>query len=440
MKMEIQEFEQLLAETVITTSWEWTSNEHTGEVGFTETHIVVGDQLYPYTLVFEKLRNKLVLNIFEPDTGKIFAILTYDDKKLRWFGRSFISGYVQILVGSNVPVWKTLGNPRKLMKESVSKVKPVNYVDEIPIDYVVPKYDIREDFPDFGKTIHPECCIALIACNRLEYFTKCVQALALNPESKQWPVFLFLDKPTDISKDIDSAQHIVILKQYLPNANIVCRPCNFGAGKNIIDARRQLFDYLHFDYVFIIEDDVIVAPNYLGMMVNLWSWLVKNKYKNNVGIVQGWQYNVSEPPSSYVEVNIDNLWAYSMSRECWDDIKDIVYKYESDYLFSRYNERPHRTIFKWYDSIPICELREGYPVSDNKLSVLKGSLNAIQTNQEGCVLNVLHKRGWIRLNPKVNLAENIGRSGIGKSEDYDNMGYSVVKIQTATIESFEESL
>ena len=438
--MELKEFEQTIADLILTTKWEWASNDGTCEVDFTGTHIVMKENLFPYIITFAESQNTLLLHLFKPGSDETLAILKYEGKKLRWFGRSFEGGYIQIVPGSNVHIWKKLDNPLKYMREEVLKQAPVNYIDEIPMDHIVPEYDIRLDFPDFDKIIHSECCVALIACDRLEYFIQCMQALALNSQAKEWPVFLFLDKPTDPSKDINSAQHIVLLKEYFPDSIVICRPTNFGAGKNIIDARRQLFDYLHFDYVFLIEDDVVVAPNYLETMVNLWSWLVKNNYKNNVGVIQGWQYNISEQPSSYVEINIDNLWAYSMSKECWDDIKDLVYQYEKDYLFSRYNERPHRTIFKWYDTILVSPIREGYPASETKLAVLKGSLNALQTNQESCVLNALYRRGWLRLNPKVNLAENIGRSGIGKSTDYDNMSFEAIKLQTADIESFEESL
>lgn len=439
MKMDNEQFQTCLANALLTTSWELVDNQGACEIEFTQGHVVVRDNLVPYTLVFDNLKNRLTLTLFDKNDAAL-GVLVYDVKKLRWFGRSFQGGYIQISPISNSHVWRKIGDPRKYMRETVVKAPPVNYIDEIPIDHKVPDFDILETYPDFKDSIHTDSCIAIIACNRLEYFKQSVQALAQNSEFQDLDVFLFLDKPTDSSKFEDNQKHTDYLKTLKPGAYIVHRPCNFGVGKNTIDCRRQLFDTLNYDYVFFIEDDVVVAPNYVSTMLRLWSWVVKNDYQNNIGIIQGWQYNVSNNPDSYVDISVDNLWAYSMSRRCWNDIKDLVYEYEKEYLFSRYNERPHRTIFKWYESIPVSKTREGYPISGEKLATLRGSLSSVQSNQEGCILTVLYKKGWLRISPHVNLAENIGRSGIGKCEDYETMHYSDVKIQNIEIEGFEEAL
>ncbi len=440
MKMDIEAFKDTLANALLSTKWAVTDNEGKCEIEFTQTHILVREHLLPYTLEFDEVKNTLTIVVHNTDDS-LLAILIYEPKKERWFGRSFKGGYIQIMAESNSHTWKSLGDPRKYAKTAkVQKPKGLSYIDEIPMDHTVPPYDILTDYPDFKDSIHPDACIALIACNRLQYFTQCVQALAQNPELKDLDVFLFLDKPTDTAQFEDSTRHIEVLKAEKPNAYIIQRSCNFGVGKNIIDCRRQLFDVLGFDYVFVIEDDVVVAPNYLSTMLNLWSWIIKNQYQNNIGIIQGWQYNVSNPPTSYVDINIDNLWAYGMSKACWEDIKEWVYQYEKDYLFSRYNERPHRTIFKWYESLPGNKVREGYPVSEEKLAILRGSLSSIPSTQEGCILTALYKKGWLRISPCMNLAENIGRSGVGKCEDYTDMGFENVKIQNLDIEEFEESL
>ncbi len=437
--MLLHQFETFLVDTVLTTRWSIVDNDGEAECSFTESQILYRDQVVPCILQFDKLKDKLQLTLIKDD--KMLAVLVYDRRQQRWFGRSTAGGYIQITATSNQHIWRELSDTRKFMKGNVpAKDMGIQYADNINVDYHVPQYDIRVDFPDFDKTIHTDSCIAIIACDRLEYFTKCVQALAQNPEFAEWPVFLFLDMPTDVSRNMESAEQIIVLKELCPNAHIICRPCNFGVGKNIIDARRQLFDNLHFDYVFIIEDDVVVAPNYFETMTNLWSWLVKNQYKDNVGVVQGWQHNVTKDPSSYVGISLDSLWAYSMSKECWDDIKGLVYEYESKFLFCRYHERPHRTIGKFWESVKSMT-RNGYPLTDSQVNVLRGYMGSIQTTQEWAVLIAMYKRGWLRLSPKINLAENIGRSGVGKPLDYDNMKYAKVKVQLLeTFVEFEELL
>lgn len=439
--MLLGQFESFLADTLLTTNWSLVDSSGECECSFTGSQILFRGEAIPFTLEFDKLKDKLQLTVFS-EASKILAVLVYDKKQQRWFGRSFAGGYIQITPTSEQYVWKELSNTRKFMLGNVpAKQMGVQYADIINVDYHIPKYDITQDFPETISTIQNECCIALVACERLDYFKRCVQALALNPEFSQWPVFLFLDQPTDTSKNVDCAEHILVLRKYCPEAHIICRPVNFGAGKNIIDARRQLFDNLKFSYVYIIEDDVVVAPNYFETMTNLWSWLVKNQYKNNVGVVQGWWHNIRNQASSYVEVSVDALWAYGMSKECWDDIKDLVYEYEQNYLFCRYHERPHRTIGNYWDSVKITPVREGYPLPESKLSVLRGYMGSIQTTQEWAVLLAMYKRGWLRISPKINLAENIGRSGIGKPEDFDNMKYIKVLVQIVpTYTEFEESV
>lgn len=441
--MTIDQFEKLVANTLLITQWMWVGNEGEHQVEFTDTHLLLQSKVLPYTLCYDRAKVKLVLNIFHEDSDKILAILCYDRKNQRWFGRVFNSvGYIQITPISEIDTWKVFSNPTNVMNGQVpAKALPINYIDEIPIDYNVPAFNILDQFSVAPHQYAGHICIALAACERLRYFKQCVQALAQNPEFITTTVVLFLDKPTDISQVVDNQEHIKVLQKVHPKPLIIERPCNFGPGRNIIDIRRQLFDNLGFERVYIIEDDVIVAANYLEVMNNLWKWVLDNNYENNVGVVQGWQYTLDTQPSCYVDVNMDNLWAYSMSLQCWNDIKDLVYQYERDYLFCRYNERPHRTIFKWYEQIPVVPTREGYPVSTDKKVVLKGSLNSLTTTQESCVLKALYTRGWLRISPNINLAENIGRSGVGKVEDYDNMKYADVKIQQyATPEQFEEAL
>ena len=230
------------------------------------------------------------------------------------------------------------------------------------------------------------------------------------------------------------------MKTYFPDAVIVQRPCNFGVGKNAIDARRQLFDILGFERVYLIEDDVVIAPNCFTIVDAAWDWTARNAYQN-VGVIQGWWLNTKREPSPYIDISINELWGYSMSKECWDDIKDIVYDYEQKFLFSRYHERPHRTIGTWYESIPSHPIKPGYPLEGERLQVLRGFMGSVQTSQQWVILIAMYKKGWLRIHPKINLCENIGRSGVGKIEDYDNLHYADVTNQTfPSITEFEEAL
>ena len=184
----------------------------------------------------------------------------------------------------------------------------------------------------------------------------------------------------------------------------------------------------------------MIAPNCFTIVDAAWDWTARNAYQN-VGVIQGWWLNTKREPSPYIDISINELWGYSMSKECWDDIKDIVYDYEQKFLFSRYHERPHRTIGTWYESIPSHPIKPGYPLEGERLQVLRGFMGSVQTSQQWVILIAMYKKGWLRIHPKINLCENIGRSGVGKIEDYDNLHYADVTNQTfPSITEFEEAL
>ncbi len=433
-------FEAAVISLLETTQWSFINNDGKVEASFTRDEILLPETSLPFLIAYDVIQGKLSLTVMEEDGITTQAVLEYVRNKGAWFGRGFQKGYVQITPLTNRTLWEKVLNPAKFMQGApIKKVAGTLYADQIYTDYKIPAFDIRT-IPGVHYKTTSKNAIALIACIRLGYFTKTVQALALTPESTTWPIFLFLDFPTDSSCYKDNLAHVEVMKSFFPDAVIIQRPCNFGAGKNIIDARRQLFDYLGFEYVYLLEDDIIIAPNCLTILESLWNWVTRNTY-TNIGVVQGWWLNTKREPSTYVDISVNELLGYSMSKRCWDDIKPIVYEYEQKFLFSRYHERPHKTIGNWFDSLPTLPIQPGYPIEGERFQVLRGFMGSVQTSQQWTVLIAMYKKGWLRIHPKINLCENIGRSGLGKVGDFDNMKYSEVHIQDyPSIVEFEETL
>ena len=63
----------------------------------------------------------------------------------------------------------------------------------------------------------------------------------------------------------------VIKKSGVPYTSIVLREENYGVGRNLIGARRDLFDIHGYERVILIEDDLIPGPNFIKTTLSYYS-------------------------------------------------------------------------------------------------------------------------------------------------------------------------
>ena len=286
-------------------------------------------------------------------------------------------------------------------------------------DWSKHEYSIS-DFIDKDTLPKSDTAIGIAAATRPEYFEKTVQSIASNPEVKKMPTFLFLDCHPDKRQSQITAQHKVIAKKHLPHCVVVERPVNFGCGRNIIDLRRQLFDVLGYDKVFVFEDDCIVSKNYVKYTQNLLTWADENY--SNVGIVQGHNFcvlssDVKKEHLSKVSSTSTNLWAYLMKKECWDSISETMYKFESHYLTAKeYMHRPHAAIRDWFRVLS----HDGFssrgdspiPVGTGEAEKMALFCQTPPTGQDAATNISFWVAGWGRLAPVVNRTLYIGKHGI----------------------------
>jgi len=193
---------------------------------------------------------------------------------------------------------------------------------------------IKERIENIDYTIshNKKTAIIVIAFNRPDYFSKVLDSISKNKEAEELPVFFYLDGgPFATIKE-----NIEIIKSYenIKNKFLICRDGNVGCSKNIIDARRFVFDKLDFELAFIFEDDLVISDNYIRLLLNAYDNLSK-KY-DNIGMMQGWnlnrQANAVDPTveklSSFECVGATHLWGYLMPQKAWNHIKENMYKYE----------------------------------------------------------------------------------------------------------------
>jgi len=281
---------------------------------------------------------------------------------------------------------------------------------------------------------HPEpahtTATALIGYDRPDYFKEVVTTLAANPEFHQYPLFVFLDKTPDSAT---TKAHLKVLRDLaIEPAAVIRRPLNFGCGRNIIDVRRQLFDHLGFDRIFVFEDDMMVTPEYMKVCENLMDWAEENY--DNIGVVQAW--DLCKHDMSYKKMNLDsvyatfnNLWGYLMTRKCWDRIKEYLFRYEDLFLNVEYGQRNHELIRKWlFHQINYFEGARvngiHYPTSPQYLDEKEKSLTFPVSGQDGVTMSSIYLTGQVRLTTRVNRGYYIGEEGIHQTtERYKMAGF-----------------
>mgnify|MGYP003644713463 CR=1 FL=1 len=312
----------------------------------------------------------------------------------------------------------------------------INYKQKIRAQRDWDKYQYKiTDLIDKSKLKPSDVAVGIAAATRPEYLERTLKSIASNPEILKWPFFAFLDAHPDSRQGHVTAQQEKMIHDYLPDCVVVKRPVNFGCGRSLIDLRRQLFDVLGYDRVFVVEDDCLISSSYFSYCMNLMDW-AEETY-SDVGTVQGHNFCVMGNDDKIkhldkVTVTSTNWWAYLQHRKCWDSIKDTLYKFENSYLTAvDYSHRPHKAIRDWF--VSLCH--DGFPtlgdspVATGKDEEFKQSkyFQSPPTGQDGATMVACSVGGWKRLAPSVNRTLYIGKQGIHQtprqyaSDGFDNI-------------------
>jgi len=186
--------------------------------------------------------------------------------------------------------------------------------------------------------------ILVIGFKRLHYFEQTLESLEKCPESQTLDFHFYLDggRKANQSELVE-----MINKSSIKSKHIVSRESNYGIGRHLIGARRDLFDGLGYDRLILFEDDMIVSPTYITTVLKMSDWA--HQY-DNVGTVMA--YNLNNTDQEIQRNDIDKViatnrhfWGYCITRKVWDDIKHVLYSYEDQYLTGvPYQKRNHKRI------------------------------------------------------------------------------------------------
>lgn len=300
-----------------------------------------------------------------------------------------------------------------------------------------------EEYRDFSEKSGKPIAIGITAYNRPEYLKKALEALAQNPESKEMPFIFFLDggpnaKQHELIKVIDSF--------HFPHTFIFAFPENLGCERSTIELRDFLFDYCGFAKAVILEDDVIIPKNGVGLLLRMHAWAEQNiphfgaislsngdsattnqeklissltvpkralMSKKSSNLKKGSYGNMIDSPHNATYYQVPWCWAYALSREVWKKIRGTQLEFLSLFVSRAHpKEIDHPAIRHWLLG-KLIAAKENLGLFDSSHSEILGDPYFIPkgSGQDGVFDVSLREQGLLHIVPVVNRIANIGEHG-----------------------------
>ncbi len=244
--------------------------------------------------------------------------------------------------------------------------------------------------------------IILFTYRRLNTLKKTILNLSKNDISKETEIFIF----SDGYKNKKDKNYVLKVRKYLENINsfkkkkIFYRKKNLGLSKNIISGVTRVLKQRKMG--IILEDDIIVAPNFLRYMNTC---LNKFKKEKKIWHINGWNYNIKNKRD-------DNEIFYWRGMHCWGwaTWHDRWVHYENDVkkIYSSFNKNQ--------------KYRFNYDGTyDFWRQIERNYIKKINTWAIFWYVKIFMKKG-LCVSPKKSLSYNIGndRYATNMSNNYNN--------------------
>ena len=271
--------------------------------------------------------------------------------------------------------------------------------------------------------------ILLLGFNRIDYFTKVLNSLEQNKAAYKHDLFVYIDGGPNAKQDEIKE---LISNSKFSDVEIVCRVNNWGIGRHLIDARRRLFDELGYDRILLLEDDLVLGEHYVETVFKISDWA--SEY-DDIGTVTAYNINNSTLENqsnqiSHIIATNRHFWGYVITKTVWDEIKHIIYQFETKYLTkSSYTNRAHRRIrwlfmAKWINKKRMLKSKNLVPQHCRTPPFPRIPFQ-IATSQDAITALALWHHGYHRITTRVSRAEYIGVEGYSFSpEVYNSQGFN----------------
>lgn len=157
--------------------------------------------------------------------------------------------------------------------------------------------------------------VALFAYNRPAHAATALEALAACHRREDFEFHFFSDGARNAEAEAGVAEVRRILATYAEqfSAQVIERPSNFGLAKSIVDGVSRLC-HSH-GRVVVLEDDLMVAPDFLHFMAS-----ALDRYEDNTEVMQVGAYTIAPPADLGADaflLPVTTTWGWGTWARAW---------------------------------------------------------------------------------------------------------------------------
>jgi hypothetical protein len=172
--------------------------------------------------------------------------------------------------------------------------------------------------------------LVLFAFNRPLHTKRLLESVAKSSIAKETTLIAYIDSPIEIKDLIPNQEVEKIIKNFLGFKSIVVirRGCNFGLSKNIIGGITDVLNA--WKSVIVLEDDLIVSPNFLEYMNDALNYY---ENKKNVWHISGYtEYFGSDDLDKSFFWRTMHCWGWATWADRWQ-----FFEKNTDSLLEKFN-------------------------------------------------------------------------------------------------------
>lgn len=295
---------------------------------------------YPrWRIILDKNR-KLALVLMNLENKQVAKLQLFSSGV--WKGPSLHGEFIQLLPETNVQIWQTKFSDVKRFVKSMAKTttpKKMNYRQSVPqrVNWSAYQYDARSKL----EKVESELVVGILS--KAEIPTK-FTANVINQLQQQTisaPVVAFIDQGYQGSYPDAFEDKIRMYAD--SNIQYIAYTRNWGYGRHVIDAHRQLLENLGYGRACIIQENSILTTDYLESIMQVADL---TKQVQGVGSI-----HLMSDDSGFLnqfELAYKTPSDWFLTKKQWVELRGIVYEYERLYLTGDgYNTRSDKDILNW---------------------------------------------------------------------------------------------
>lgn len=252
--------------------------------------------------------------------------------------------------------------------------------------------DMTEDSQQHSGEFPGLSPIVIFAYNRPDHLRSCLDALGRNPEAKRSPIRIIVDGARGVEDSQSVLATVDIARRHSPSSKttVVARERNLGLAGSIIDGVTKALN--EWGTVIVIEDDLLVAPGFLGFMN---ASLTIYRCESTVVSVHGYVPPLSRALDQNFFLPGADCWGWATWRRGW-----AVFEPDGSKLLRELREKNLRREFNYGDNFPFFEMLEDQVAGKNDSWAIRWQASAFLAEK-------------LTYHPAESLVENIGFDGTG---------------------------